>query len=43
MDKNEIIKAIIKYYGEPSNRGCYINGKWFSLDKIIEIIEGASK
>lgn len=41
MDKNEIIKAIIRYYGEITDRGCYVNGKWLSVEKIIEIIENA--
>lgn len=34
----KIIKSIIDYYGESTDRGCYVNGKWLSIEKIIEII-----
>ena len=40
-EKREIIKAIIEHYGESTDRGCYINGKWLSIERIIEIIENA--
>ena len=35
----KIIKSIIDYYGESTDRGCYINGKWLSIEQIIKIIE----
>lgn len=38
MENERIIKAIIEHYGEISDRGCYVNGKWLSIEKIIEII-----
>jgi hypothetical protein len=38
-EKREIIKEIIEYYGEPTDKGCYVNGQWLSVEKIIEIIE----
>lgn len=42
--KKKIIELLIKKYGnngDVSDRGCFLNGKWFSLASIIETIENA--
>ena len=43
MNKETIIKEIKDYYRFEDNdymdSGCYVNGKWLSVEKIIEIIE----
>jgi hypothetical protein len=36
--KEKIIIEIINKYGN-SNRGCYINNNWLSVDEIIKIIQ----
>ena len=35
----EIKKALIEMYGEITDRGCFVNGKWMSLEQIIEILK----
>lgn len=39
--REEIYQVLKKYYHldeEQTDRGCYINGKWFSIDSIITIL-----
>ena len=37
-----IKKVLEEQYGEITDRGCYINGKWFSLYQINEILTKAA-
>jgi hypothetical protein len=37
MNKEELIEMIIIKYGK-DDIGCYINGKWFSPYKVLELI-----
>ena len=42
MNIEEIIEVLLNYYGvdeDEAERGCYVNGKWFSIKKIIEILK----
>ena len=36
--KNAIESALIERYGESTERGCYINGAWLSVDAITTLI-----
>ena len=36
----EEIKRILKEnYGEITDSGCYVNGQWLSLERVIELLE----
>ena len=35
----EIRRILEENYGEITDRGCYVNGKWFSLEAIMELLE----
>ena len=42
MSIEEIKKILMRYYdldADELEKGCYINGKWFSIDAIIEILK----
>ena len=39
MTYEQIKEALKKRYGEITDRGCYVNGRWLSLDAILEIIK----
>lgn len=34
----EIRKILEENYGEITDRGCYVNGKWLSLETIMELL-----
>lgn len=36
--KNAIASALLERYGESTERGCYINGAWLSVDAISTLI-----
>lgn len=36
--KNAIESALLERYGESTNRGCYINGAWLSVEAITMLI-----
>lgn len=45
MKKEDIIEALAEYYGVGTNTdsyewnaGCYKNGKWFSLNDVVEAL-----
>lgn len=43
LTMGELEKFLLEYYGEMSDvqeydRGCNINGKWFSINTILEIV-----
>lgn len=35
----EIINILTDKYGEITDSGCYVNGKWLSLEQIIETLK----
>ena len=35
----DVKKALTEYYGEIDDSGCYSDGKWFSLQKVVDVIE----
>ncbi len=35
----EIEKILKENYGGITDSGCYVNGKWFSLEAIIELLK----
>lgn len=39
MTYEQIKEALKKRYGEITDRGCNVNGKWFSLAEVLEIIK----
>lgn len=38
MTIEEIKQILINYYGD-IERGCYVNGKWLSVEEIIKLLE----
>lgn len=38
MSIEEIKEILIKYYDD-EDKGCFVNGRWLSINAIIEILE----
>jgi len=38
MSIEEIKEILINYY-EDTDKGCFINGKWLSIDEIIKVLK----
>lgn len=34
----EILNILVNYYGDDTDRGCYIDGRWFSIEAIINVL-----
>lgn len=40
IDKMELLERLEEKFGSLSDdRGCYINGEWFSLEAVVSLIE----
>ncbi len=36
--KKKILKRLHRAYGSDLNSGCYVNGKWLSVNAVVRIV-----